>query len=106
MTVGTTGSRTTTWYRDGTIGHQRMVVNGVIASRYYTRVSKPVIHPETGAYVYTAEDNARFYVITARGESAAYDGVLWNPRMRDDGAVAAYVALDGNRLLWKVASLQ
>jgi WD40-like Beta Propeller Repeat len=106
VAVGADGSRTTTWYRDGDPGRKRMVINGMPAGRYYTRVSKPLIHAETGAYIYTAQDNSRFHVVTARGESAAYDGVLWNPRVRDDGAVAGYVALSGNRLVWKVASLR
>ena len=106
VAVGTDGSRTTSWYRDGDPARQRMVINGVPAGRYYTRVSRPLIHADTGAYVYTAQDNARFHVITARGESDAYDGVLWNPRLREDGAVAGYVALKGNRLLWKVACLR
>jgi hypothetical protein len=106
VAVSRDGSRTTAWYRDGDRAGQRMVINGVQAGRYYTRVSVPLIHAETGAYIYTAQDNSRFHVVTSTGESDAYEGVLWNPRIRDDGAVAGYVALNGGRLLWKVASLR
>ena len=83
-----------------------MIINGLPAGRFYRRVSTPMIHAATGAYAYTAQDNSRFYVVTPRGESAAYEGVLWNPRVRDDGAAAGYVVVNGSQLLWKVVSLQ
>jgi len=99
------GTRVMWWYREGNPPSRRMVVNGV-AGRYFARVSKPVLDAESGAFVYTAEDNKGYYVVTTRGVSAKFGGVLWNPRISEDGAKAGFVALIDNQLWWKVVPLR
>lgn len=123
VVVTADGKRITHWYREPkkqimTLrGRQarvspnayRMVINGV-PGPYFTRVSRPAIHAETGTYAYTAQQNERgrqkFYVVTARGSSPPYEGVQWEPRISEDGATAGYVALIKNQLWWKVLRLK
>jgi hypothetical protein len=92
--VSADGARLMWWYRDD--NRERMHINGE-RGRKFTRVSSPVLHPDAGTFVYTAEDNGRFYVITPLGVHD-YDGVLWLPRISPDGTKAGFVALVGNQL--------
>jgi hypothetical protein len=103
--VSTNGQRITHWYREKRGAKSRLVMNGVPGAEF-TRISRPSIHPETGAYAYTAEDGQGFFVITSRGRSPRYDGVLWDPQINADGTATAYAALTGRELWWKVVPLK
>lgn len=100
--VSADGARVTWWYRDDE--HRYMVINGK-RSKNFRRVSAPVLHAEAGTFVYTAQDDRRFYVVTPLGVHA-YDGVLWLPRISPDGTKAGFVALVGSQLTWTVLPLQ
>jgi hypothetical protein len=93
------------WYREGPGGHQRMVMNGV-PGRYFSRVSRPVLHADAGTFVYTAQDQRGFYVVTPLGVSGELPGVQWNPRISDDGTRTGYATVIGNQIVWKVAPLR
>ena len=100
------GKRLTHWYReDRGSDKSRLVVNGV-SGRDFVRVSRPSIHAESGLFAYTAQDRRGFYVVTSRGGASRYDGVLWNPRINDEGTLVAFAALKGNELWWKVEALR
>lgn len=100
--VSADGARVLWWYRDD--DRRYMVMNGK-RSKNFKRVSAAVLHAEAGTFVYTAEDDRRYYVVTPLG-AHDYDGVLWLPRISPDGTKAAFVALVGNQLAWKVLPLQ
>jgi hypothetical protein len=97
--------RLTAWYREGDVKKQRrMVINGA-PGPYFKRVSRPAIDPESGNYAYSAQNDDQFFVVTPRGAGPAYAGVQWNPRVSADGTKAAFAALHGNQLWWKVVPL-
>jgi hypothetical protein len=100
------GQRLVTWCREGERGKkQRLVIDGQ-AGPYFDRVGTPTIHPETGTYAYTGVKGGKFQVVTSHGTSPTYDAALWQPRIREDGAVAGYVALVKDKLWWKVMPLR
>jgi hypothetical protein len=100
------GLRLTSWYREGERGRkQRMVINGK-AGPDFEHVGRLVVDPDTGTYVYTGLKGGKFQVVTPRGASQKYDAALWRPRIREDGAVAGYVALVKDKLWWKVDQLR
>jgi hypothetical protein len=103
--VSADGTRVVSWYREPAGRRQRMVMNGV-AGRDFTRISRPVLHAESGTFVYTAQDDGGFYVVTPRGVGTQSQGVLWNPPISEDGTRAGFVALVGNQLWWKVVPLR
>jgi len=98
------GTRVMSWYREDE--RRRMVINGARGRKFTRRVTRPVLHAEAGTFVYTAESDDGFYVVTPRGVSPRYQGVLWNPRISPDGTKAGFVAYVDNRLWWKVLPLK
>jgi len=102
--VSTDGSRVIWWYREDE--RRRMVINGARGPKFTRRVTRPILHAEAGTFVYTAESDDGFYVVTPRGVSPKYQGVLWNPRISPDGTKAGFVAYVDNRLWWKVLPLK
>ena len=54
----------------------------------------------------TAESDDGFYVVTPRGVSRRYQGVLLNPRISPDGTNVGVVAYVDDRLWWKVLALK
>lgn len=57
----------------------------------------------TGACIYAAQDNSASMSSPLEAKAQRTDGVLWHPRIREDGNVAGHVALIGTRLVWKVS---
>src|SRR5262245_15664711 len=75
--VSADGTRVIWWYREDE--RRRMVINGARGPKFIRRVARPILHAEAGTFVYTAESDDGFYVVTPRGMSPKYQGVLWNP---------------------------
>jgi WD40 repeat protein len=105
VAVSADRSRITPWFREDRGKKRRIVIDGVPGPEF-VRVSRPTIHPESGVFAYTAEDERGFFVVTSRGRSRRYDGVLWKPVINDNGTMTAYAALDLRELRWKVEPLR
>jgi hypothetical protein len=103
--VSTDGTRVMSWYREGSGGRQRMVMNGV-PGRYFPRVSRPALHANAGTFAYTAQDKGVFYIVTPRGMGQELSGVQWNPQISEDGSKTGFFAILGDQLWWKVVGLR
>ena len=101
--VSDDGTRMIWWYRED--DRRRIVINGTAGPKF-TRVSRPILHAESGTFVYTAERDGGFHVVTPLDVSPKYQGVLWNPRISPDGASAGFIAYFDKRLWWKVLPLK
>jgi hypothetical protein len=65
-----------------------------------------VLHADAGTFVYTAQDQGRFYVVTPRGVVAELSGVQWNPSISEDGSKARFFATSDSELRLKVIALR
>lgn len=102
--VSTDGTRVMWWYREDE--RRRMVINGTKGRKFTRRVNPPVFHADAGTFAYTAQSDDGFYVVTPRGVSSRYQGVLVDPRISPDGTKVGFVAYVDDRLWWKVLPLK
>jgi Tol biopolymer transport system component len=102
--VSADGTRVMWWYREDE--RRRMVINGTQGRKFTRRVNPPVFHADAGTFAYTAQSDDGFYVVTPRGVSGRYQGVLVNPRISPDGTKVGFVAYVDDRLWWKVLPLK